>query len=304
MNIKVSFKLIFTGLLLLISADIFGQLSPLGAQYFQNTYLVNPAMAGINRGLTLNLGYRNQWNNIPGAPKSASLTTDLRLDRVGLGLSYFQDKAGLINQSKIMATYAYHLPIIEDYENLHFGLSFGIQQEQLDTKAIVGSMNDLVAMGFNENEIRLDADFGMAYSIGGLTAEGSIKDLKQQFTGKGLSFSNFNTFYSAFSYLFELNDWNLTPKIAYHGIKDFKNKLDIGVNLMTGDQQIGLTSFYHSNNSFTFGVSYQYRGQLQLMTLYDTPTSTLSGNASGSFEIGVRFRILNKEDRNLGRFSY
>ena len=71
----------------------------------------------------------------------------------------------------------------------------------------------------------LDADFGMAYSIGGLTAEGSINDLKQQFTGKGLSFSNFNTFYSAFSYLFELNDWNLTPKIAYHGIKDFKNKL-------------------------------------------------------------------------------
>src|SRR5690606_14617686 len=77
-------------------------LEPSGTQWFQNQYLANPAMAGIDTGLHLNAAYRRQWTGVEGAPKTAFFTADgLVGKRVGAGLSIFNDQAGLIDRTRI-----------------------------------------------------------------------------------------------------------------------------------------------------------------------------------------------------------
>src|ERR1700761_6834601 len=108
-NIK---KIFFAMLLLGCALQSRAQLNPLQSMYFQNPYLYNPSLAGMTNNLNINLDYRQQWSSFPGTPKTEAFTADYgATDRVGLGLTVYNDVAGLITQTKVVGTYAYHLPI-------------------------------------------------------------------------------------------------------------------------------------------------------------------------------------------------
>eukprot|EP01132_Coremiostelium_polycephalum_P022766 gene22766-27048_t len=109
------------------------QLNPFQGQYYTNRYLANPAMAGIEKGIALNLSYRSPFNNIPGAPIAQNLTADYGFNRVGLGLNLTLDKAGLQRFVRALASYAYHLQLNDQTSALHFGLSAGITNQRLVT---------------------------------------------------------------------------------------------------------------------------------------------------------------------------
>ncbi|RYY52088.1 MAG: type IX secretion system membrane protein PorP/SprF, partial [Chitinophagaceae bacterium] len=87
------------------------QLNPAAAQYYVNQYIANPAFAGAARGTTFNGTYRALWTSIPGAPVSQNLTAEYGFEKVGIGLSLFNEKSGLLGQTRVVATYAYHLPL-------------------------------------------------------------------------------------------------------------------------------------------------------------------------------------------------
>src|SRR3954464_14001303 len=95
------------------------QVSPLGAQYFQNQYLANPAMAALDSGFTIDLGYRQQTDNIKGAPKRQALTGTYRLGQIGLGVNVNGEQSGLYQQTRAVATLAYHLPVGGEDQQLH-----------------------------------------------------------------------------------------------------------------------------------------------------------------------------------------
>ena len=215
------------------------QINPLGAQYFQNQYLANPAMAGYQSGMRLNLGYRNQWDNIPGTPKNVSVTGDYGTEKVGVGLNFFKDEAGLLNRSRIQASYAYHLPLNDDSKKLHFGISLGLQTERLNNQAIVGSANDQTAIRFNDQESILDGDFGMAYTSSNLSVMGSISNLKRQLKIEDQQSADFGTFFTSIGYKIKLTDWQVEPKVAYRGVRNFQNILDVGAEIRTASYQLG-----------------------------------------------------------------
>lgn len=208
-NLK-SITLLFACVAIGFSAT--AQLNPLNAQYFQNPYLANPAMAGIKNGVRVNVGFRSQWNSVPGAPKNTSVTAEFGSDKVGLGLNLYKDQAGLLDRTKMVASYAYHLPFSDDDKGLSFGLSLGIQRERLNTSAIVGSVNDPLALGFNDRETILDGDFGVAYTSSRLTVEGSLSNLKKQLKGEDQNTADYSTFYTAASYKINVADWQFTPR--------------------------------------------------------------------------------------------
>src|SRR5690606_37511797 len=98
--------------LVLITSTAKAQLYPLGSLYYQNEYIGNPAMAGVEEGLKLNGIIRKQWTNIPGSPLYQSLTaTYHHKERVGLGMNFYNESAGLLKRTRLTATYAYHLPL-------------------------------------------------------------------------------------------------------------------------------------------------------------------------------------------------
>lgn len=280
-----------TILLLTFSLPLFAQLNPLGSQYFQNRYLANPAMAGYQEGVRLNVGYRSQWNSIPGAPRNTSVTGDLKTGKVGLGINFYKDQAGLLDRTKLVASYAYHLPLNDEEKQLHFGLSLGLQRERLNTEAMVGSQNDQTALNFNDRETIFDGDFGFAYTSNKLSVEGSLSNLKKQIKGEDQNTADYSTFYTAISYQINLKDWKLSPKVAYRGVRNYDDLVDLGAELSMNNEQLNLTTLYHSNKSYTLGIGYKHKKQWQLLGLYTTTTRALQSYSNGSFELGLQLNL-------------
>ena len=283
----------------LMSIDVSAQINPLAAQYFQNTYLANPAMAGVKQGIFVNLGYRTQWTNIEGSPQNISATGEYGTEKVGLGFNFYEDEAGLLTRSKLQASYAYHLPLNNDEKKLHFGISLGLQTNSLNLQKAIGSPNDLTALRFNDKESIIDGDFGLGYSDKNLTIEGSISNLKNQLQIEDNQISNYVTFMTAISYNVAFSDWQLQPKVVYRGVKNFKNILDMGFELRTYNGQLNFMSMYHTNQSMSFGLAAFNKGrQWQLLTLYNTPVKALKSYAVGTFEIGLQFKIRSGQKNN------
>jgi type IX secretion system PorP/SprF family membrane protein len=94
-------------------------------QFYLNPYLVNPSFAGIDGQSAFSLFYRKQWANIDGGPAIAniSLQTPLTVN-TGVGISITNDKKGLLNNSGLLLSLSYNLPLSE-HNFFRFGLSAG-----------------------------------------------------------------------------------------------------------------------------------------------------------------------------------
>ena len=163
---KTVLTLIFT------SFCLFGlaQSKPQYSQYMMNSYLINPAISGIEDYIDVKTGYRNQWTDFPGAPvtyyvsanmpigkpdrtstgatpnisktirRPLSLSTEFRgAPRVpghhGVGIAIVSDHIGVSSQNSITVSYAYHIPVSGTMK-LSIGASGGVTQYNLDLGSI------------------------------------------------------------------------------------------------------------------------------------------------------------------------
>ncbi len=283
-------------MLILISfsgaTQAWAQLYPLGAQYFHNQYLGNPATAGIDSGFRADLSNRVQWNDVPGAPVNQVFTGVLRTGKVGLGLSLNKEKEGLMNSLRTMATLAYHLPLNND-QKLHFGLSVGMLTQRIRIEDIVGNQGDPSVSNYNSREFFLDGDYGMAYTNSKLKVQLAIPNLKNFFNTDYFRTSNFSVFYSAITYKIgnpsNKNSMLMEPIIAFRGVKGFKNIMDAGTKISFSNDRLNLSGIYHSTGNSTFGIGFNYNSAIGISSMYSTGTSVLRGfSTTGDFEINLK----------------
>jgi hypothetical protein len=76
------------------------QLKPLAAAFYQNQYLINPAMAGVQGGTSFDLSYRTQLNSVPGALKEQALTGTYSFDKAAIGLNVILNLNNFMNRFK------------------------------------------------------------------------------------------------------------------------------------------------------------------------------------------------------------
>ncbi len=270
----------------------FAQLSPLSGQYFNNPYIINPAFAGFVQDTRLNLAYRNQWTNVPGAPVTQNVTLEHGFEKVGIGLNVSNDKAGLIRQTSLSGSFAYHLPIGEE-QRLNFGISAGFTTERISQGDVVGNPNDVSLGRFNDRESYLDGSFGVAYTSRSLTIQASIPNLKQAFK-RDIAYADLTSFFTAVSYKIDFQDGAegsyATPIFAYRGVYGYKNIWDAGTQVNVGGQLL-LSALYHSTQSATFGVGVDFRKKYLIGVQYTTNTSALNRYTNGSFELNLGVRL-------------
>ncbi len=285
-----------TGLFLFVSKQSYAQLNPLAAMYYQNQYLGNPAMAGIDTGLIFNVAYRAQWNSIPGSPVTQSATGSYGItNRVGVGLNVSNDKIGLQRWTRAVATYAYHLPLNDKGNQLHFGVSFGFSTERLNENLVNGDPNDAAISQYNQRATYLDGDFGVAYTADKLTLQGALPNLKSVFHKTDVNNAvDQATFYTAASYRLELSKGidgiDVEPKVALRGVKGYSDIFDAGANVVFGAKRVNLFAMYHTTQSVTFGMGLQYQS-FNLSGTYTTGTAALRGYVDGNFELSLRFKV-------------
>lgn len=161
-------KLRLTAIFLFILTCTFAQQRPHYTQYVLNTYIINPAVAGIENYWDVKLSHRHQWIGLDGAPVTTYITIQGPLKRndfgretattfhtpgenprgeaywkdysatdphAGLGFTILNDRAGPLNRFSAAATYAYHLPVAERV-NLSAGISLGMQNLNLNTSLL------------------------------------------------------------------------------------------------------------------------------------------------------------------------
>lgn len=290
---------VITKYILLIGMIMIGrvanaQLNPLGATLYQNQYLGNPAMAGLNDGFHLSAGLNQQWSAVPGSPSAQYITVDRRSKKVGLGLSMYADKAGLLKRTRIVGTYAYHLPLNEANDQLHFGISLGALSERIVTEDIDGTISDVSVQRFNERAAVMDGDFGIAYTTGKLGIQAAVPNLKNFLKKERYNTANWNTFFTAVSYKFMTDSskraFMIEPKVSFRGVRGYDDIIDGGVNISMASNTIQGTLIYHSTNSISFGLGMNYK-DFVILGMYTSGTSALKGYSSGNFEIGLSYNF-------------
>ena len=271
------------------------QLNPLSSQYYTNQYLINPAFAGAGEGLKLNGAYRKLWSNVPGSPLTQNLTADYGFQKVGIGLTVNNESAGLQRQTRVVGSYAYHLPLNDNGQQLHFGLSLGFMNQRLENADIYGDPNDPNVGQYNDRKTYLDGDFGMAYTSNKLNIQAAIPNLKSVFKKDVIKLADVATFYTAVSYKIGISEgmegMDIEPKVAFRGVKGFDNIWDAGAQMSIANKQVFLLAMYHSTESATFGLGMDYKKKYLISGTYTTQTSALSAYTNGSFELNLRLNL-------------
>lgn len=286
---------LLTGIYVIIGFQkVFAQSRPLGAQYYENQYLSNPAFAGMDKGLNLNLNYRNQWKSIPGSPVTFALSGDYRFERIGVGLNIYKDKAGLLGKTQIKGTYAYHLPLYGENRNLHFGVSLAVVQQNLDEPNIIADPDDVLVERFNHRKSYVDGDFGIVYTNQRLTLQTTLPNLGELFFRKNQENTVDGYLYlAAISYKIgtDLDVLSIEPKISFRGAKDIDNIWDIGTNLKLENNTLSFLGMYHSDNSGTFGLGVNY-DDFFIQFFYTSQSVDRRQNFGGDFEINLKVNLL------------
>ena len=271
------------------------QLNPLTSQYYTNQYLINPAYAGISDGLKINAAYRKLWDNVPGSPLTQSLTADYGFKRVGIGLNVYNESAGLQRQIRVVGTYAYHLPLNGDGQQLHFGVSFGFMNQRLENGDLNGNPGDPLVAAYNTRKTYVDGDFGVSYTSSHLEIQAAVPNLKTALKRDAIMLADVTTFYGAVSYRVnlskDLDGTDINPKVAYRTVRGFDNILDAGAQLEFANKQVFLLGLYHSTKSATFGVGMDYKKKYLISGSYTTQTSELNNYTNGSFELNLRLNL-------------
>jgi type IX secretion system PorP/SprF family membrane protein len=282
----------------LVYSSAKAQLNPLATQYFQNQYLFNPAMAGINEGLNINLSVRKQWSSIPGSPFTQAVTADYLLNRAAFGVNVYNEQSGLLRATRAVATYAYHIPLGENNQKLNFGLSAGVLSQRVPFDEVNGDPGDLSVARYNERKSFIDGDFGASYTSNGINIQAALPNLRSVFNQDNNNYTvDRSLFFSSVSYRFnfgeQFNAIGLEPKVCFRGVKGYDNIVDVGANLLLADNQLSFQGMFHSTKSTTIGFGLN-KNTYSILAFYTTETSAISTYTNGNFELSFALKMLNK----------
>jgi type IX secretion system PorP/SprF family membrane protein len=301
MKNKINLQFILMVLLcLLIFCKGNAQINNFGTGYFQNQYVFNPAMSGLEaKKGNIGAGFRKS-GDVKNGPQSAYLNGDYAFnEKTGAGVNLFYDRAGLINTLKVMATYSYHVQLdAAGAKKLHFGLSVGGIQKRLNNGDVHGDLDDPSLYNFNDQFMHFEADFGMAYTDDKLTIQAAAPNLVSTF-GKNKNnitdVADRQIYFAAVSYKIRPTDNEdglvIEPKVAYRGIKHSNSILDAGANFSFKKELVNVFGLYHSNKSLSAGAGLRISNIVQATFLYNTQSSDFKAYSTGNYEIGLRFKL-------------
>jgi len=234
-------------------------------------------MAGASNCAKIRLTARKQWFGQDEAPSLQTLSFNGRLgERSGAGIIVFNDKNGYHSQKGVKLTYAHHIMFSRDEVDLNqlsFGISGGVIQNQLDETQFGGTFDPIV-FGSIQKDTYFNVDFGASYNYldfyAHATVQGVLETRRELYTD--YENDNLRKFLFSAGYVFGKSE-NITwePSVLFQLFDQTKEKsIDINMkaykNLDFGSLWAALSyrrSFDGAQYSTGSGVSSQ---KLQYIT--------------------------------------
>lgn len=290
-----------TIVLVLLGVATYAQQDSQFTQYMYNTINVNPAYAG-SRGVFSVFGlHRTQWVGLDGAPttNTFSLNTPISDTKLGIGLSFVNDKIGPTVENEISVDLSYKIQVSET-QNLYFGLKgtgnlFNLDINKLNPyNAVDPSLADFsnyFSPNFGAGVYLHSEKSYIGFSIPAFFQSKRYDD------NDTAIYTDRMHFYLIGGYVFDLNS-NVKFKPA------FLTKMVSGAPL-----QLDLSGNFLFNEKFTIGAAWRWNAALSAMAGfqisnslylgygYDLETTRLSNYNSGSHEIFLRYELSKKPER-------
>lgn len=297
------------------------------SQYAFNGLSVNPAYAGYKEVWYLNATYRHQWSDLPGAPRTGSISIDgttTETGRVGLGLQFMYDQLGPQKASAVYANYSYRIPLDETgTRRLCFGLGAGVTQYNLDGTALkYNQENDPAIPIVKTNRVIPDVRFGVYYFTSKYYLGLSVMDLMSEVTDgsryawNGNDYSTIRKtrhFYLTGGAMWPLSDV-ISFKPSFMVKEDFKGPTNFDLNAsfliaervwIGGSWRSGVKLWNkdHLQNdlddadAFSFLAEFFANDNIRIGYAYDYMYNGLSSYQRGTHEISIGYSFNSRKAR-------
>ena len=300
-------RIITVFLFLSLTAKVFAQQDPMYSQYVFNGMLINPAYAGTREVVNAVALYRNQWVNVPGAPKTGvfSIDSPVKNQKVGIGMNLVVDKIGVTSHTGFSGVYSYKLYF--NRSTLSFGLQGGVGFYNSNYSEVQHSNGSTVDPAFiNDYHMVLpNFSIGTYYHTERFYAGLSVMDIlgntiQDQLypnVSNDLSINIVSHFFLTSGYMFDLTpNVSLQPSFLLKYVTGAPPEGDINLVASFYD----LLSFgvaWRSNASVDVLTQVKINQKLSLGYSYEYTTNELSSFTSGSHEIVLRYQLAGRNQR-------
>ncbi len=155
---------------------------PIYSEYLSdNLYLLHPAMAGAGSYNQVRLTGRQQWFGQEDAPSLITMAANARVGEwSGVGGIFYSDRNGYHSQKGGYLTYAHHLLFSRREANLNqlsFGLSLGMIQNQLDETQFDPNIFDPIIAGIIQSDTYFNVNVGVSYNLANFSSHFTVRNL-------------------------------------------------------------------------------------------------------------------------------
>ncbi len=282
-------------------AATFAQQDAQFTQYMYNTININPAYAGSRGVMSIFALHRSQWIGIDGAPVSNtfSINTPINNSKIGLGLSFINDKIGPSNENAISVDFSYSIETSQDYK-----LSFGIKGTGNLFNLDVAKLNptDQNDPQFQNLNNVFSPNIGAGIYLHsentylGISVPNLIESKRYDDNSVAIFKEKINYYFIA-GHVFNIsNNLKFKPSLLTKIVEGAPLQVDVSGNFLINDKFV-IGAAYRWSASFSAMVGFQISDALFIGYGYDLETTKLANYNSGSHEIFLRFEILNNSNK-------
>ena len=295
-------KFLSIAILLLSVSTAFSQQLPQFTQYMFNTISINPAYAGSRETFSAVGLHRSQWVGLEGGPETQTLSihTPLRNEKIGLGLSFINDKLGYENFYYIYGDFSYTIQTGVE-SKLAFGIKGGFTHYNLDEELL----NDPSVVNdpfFNDVSNRWSPNIGAGLYWHtnrwylGLSAPRILNTDYNKGRNGSIDYVALEriSYYVTGGYVFDLSEnTKLKPSVLLKATNGAPLSFDISANFLF-NETFWVGAGYRINESAAAigGIAdFQVSKQLRIGYAYEYPISDIRPYTSGTHEVLLMFEV-------------
>lgn len=274
---------------------------PQYSQYILNDYVLNPATAGVDDFFEAKTNYRSQWVGINEAPRTYILSVNgpLEHEKMGIGGYLFVDRTGPTQRTGLDLSYSYHV-MLNDKINLSMSINAGLLQYTVAGSEI--RLEDENDPALSENKMsKTMPDAGASFYLYadeyffGVSAPQLLQN-KLDFGEESVKPSGrlVNHYYVMGGYRYDINEqFQLEPSFLLRFVKPVPMHYELSLRTIY-DKMAWLGVSYRRNTAIALLAGYSFNESLTFGYSYDFIQTSINQYSSGTHEIMLSFRIMNK----------
>ena len=317
---------LFLLLLIAFAIPASAQQLPIFSLYHENSFILNPGIAGSEDHGILAASYRDQWNGMAGRPRtvSGSYRTPIYRTNFGIGGHVVNDITGPSSYTGATATFAYHISFrkIKPFHwakflrksKISFGLSLSAYHYRLKSSELVlENPNDVAISDNNQSEFMPNAGAGIYYYydkffIGFSTPQLIPLNINFDATDGTSNIQRKNHFYTTIGGRIPLggrvprghyNKFYIEPTVWLKYVKGAPFQYDAHIRLRHKNI-VWVGAGYRSSKTLIVDAGLMIMKQFQVGYAYDLQVSSYRADLGHTHEVIIAFHFPSKQGRSFG----